>query len=338
MSPHDDAPPRASDDRRVTPADVRAARDRIAPVVSPSPLVRSIPLSDRLGVAVWLKLESLQPPGSFKLRGAASRLLALSDEERERGVVTCSSGNHGLAVAHVAARLGIRATICVPEWVDPVKLAAIERTGARAVVAGATFDASTDEARRIERDERLVFVHPFDDPFVVAGQGTIGLEVAEEVPAISMLAVAVSGGGLVGGIAVALKSLRPRARVVATSARRARTMAESVRAGAPLDVPEEPTLATALAGGIGLDNRWTFPIVRDLVDDIVLVDEESIARGMAFAFREHHLAVEGGGAVALGAALDGLLPTPAGDLVVVVSGGNVDAATIADVTARGLGD
>lgn len=302
-----------------------------------TPLLPAPGLSERLERTVLLKPENLQVTGSFKVRGAAARMAELTAEERERGVVACSSGNHGRAVAHVAGRRGVPATICVPDWVDPVKREAMEEAGARVVLAGESYDEAEEEAFRIRDAEDAVFVHPFDDPVVAAGQGTLGLEILEDAPDVGAVVVPLSGGGLCGGVAWALKRSRPRVEVIAASARRARVMWESLRAGEPVAVEEEETLANALAGGIGLENRITFPLIRALVDRHVLVEEEEIAGAMVRAASELHLVVEGGGAVGLAALLAGALDegenagAADGPLVVVLSGGNVGLDTLAEL-------
>lgn len=315
-----------------TITDVTAARERIASLVDPSPVVRSPVLSDRLGRPVWLKLENLQPPGSFKVRGAANKIQVLGAAARKAGVITCSGGNHGAAVAYVSARLGVPATVCIPENVDPVKLAMIQRYGAETVVEGATFDEAVEVSQRLAEQRGLVYVHPFDDPDVIAGQGTVFLEAAEQVPGLSMIVTALSGGGLCGGVGIAAKAIRPDVEVVAASAQRASSMAASARAGRPVDVPYEDTLAEVLTGGIGLNNRWSFPAVRDNVDRHVLVDEEHLAAAMVLLLRSHRVVAEGGGSAPVAAALQGLLPAAdSGALVLVVSGGNLDARRIVDL-------
>ena len=318
----------------VSYADVQRARDRITGLVDPSPVIRSPWLSDRLGVPVWLKLESLQPPGSFKVRGAASKILALSPEQRSGGVIACSGGNHGAAVAYIARKLGIPATICVPETVDAVKLRSIRDSGAEAIVEGPAYDDAVEVARRIERERGLSFVHPFDDPDVIAGQGTIGLELAEQVPSLATVVAAVSGGGLIGGLGIALKGGRSAVRVIGASAQNAAAMVASLRAGHPVDVPQEDTLAEVLGGGIGLDNRWSLNAVRASVDDHVLVTEAEIAAAMLFLLTTHRLVAEGGGAVGVGAALAGKLTDLDGPLAIVVSGGNADPAAILALASR----
>jgi len=281
----------------------------------------------------WLKLESLHPAGSFKVRGAANKLSSLREDERARGVVASSAGNHGAAVAWVARILGIPATICVPENTGRVKLDAIRRAGAEAIVQGATFDEAVEVSRTVERERGLAYVHPFDDADVIAGQGTIGLEILDAVPDCALVATAVSGGGLAGGVGLAVKSVSPATRVTGVSAAHAATMAESVRAGHPVEVAEEPTLAEVLSGGIGMDNHYTLALVTRFIDEHVLVDEAQIAEAMRFLLRRHHLAVEGGGAVAVAAALASELH-PQGPAVLVVSGGNVDERQLLELTAQ----
>jgi threonine dehydratase len=321
----------------VSAADVARARERIAGLVDPSPVIRSPQLSEQLGVPVWLKLECLQPPGSFKVRGAASKMLALAPAERSRGVIACSGGNHGAAVAWVARRLGVPATVCVPESVDPVKLRAIRASGAEAIVQGATYDDAERVSRRLERERGLSYVHPFDDPDVIAGQGTIGLELAEQVPGLAAVVAGVSGGGLAGGIGAALAGRRPAVTVIGASAQNAAAMVASLQAGHPVDIPDLPTLAEVLGGGIGLDNRWSMAVVRDVVSEHVLVTEDEIAAAMTFCLSVHRVLAEGGGAVALGAVLAGKVPRPGGPLAIVISGGNVDPAAVLSLAGRAPG-
>jgi threonine dehydratase len=322
--------PRKAD---ITLADVERARDRIAGLVDPSPVIRSPRLSDLLGVPVWLKLECLQPPGSFKVRGAASKMLALPPQRRRDGVIACSGGNHGASVAYVARLLGIPATICVPETVDPVKLRSIRDDGAEAIVRGATYDDAADLAGRLAAERGLSFVHPFDDPDVIAGQGTIGLELLDQVPELAAVLAAVSGGGLIGGVGAALKGRRPEVAVIGASARNAAAMVASLQAGRPVDVPHLDTLAEVLGGGIGLDNRWSLNAVRAHVDEHVLVSEAEIAAAMVFMLSVHRLVAEGGGAVGVAAALAGRLRRLDGPLAIVVSGGNADPAAILALAA-----
>jgi len=310
-------------------------RARVERHARETPLLPAPELSERVGREVLLKTECLQVTGSFKVRGAAARLESLSEEERSAGIVACSSGNHGRAVSYVAGRAGIAARVFVPRWVDSVKLDGIRAGGAEAVLCGDTFDES--EAAAIAAAERSgsVYVSAYDDPWVIAGQGTIGLEIADQMgerPLAAVLAP-LSGGGLVAGIAGALAEREVESSVVGVSADRAAVMLASVRAGHPVERPEEETLANALAGGIGLDNRYSFDMVRDRVHEHVSVSEEQIAEAMRFAVTRLRMVVEGGGAVALAALLQGLWmpPRDGGAVVVVVSGGNVGGDTLVEI-------
>jgi threonine dehydratase len=308
--------------------DIREARQRIAALVRRTPLIRSAMLSERTGACVHLKLESLQETGSFKIRGAANRMLQLTGDERARGVVTTSTGNHGRAVAYVAGRLGMPAVICVSERVPEAKRNAIRALGADVVVHGASYDEAERRAFELERERGLVRIEPFDDPRVIAGQGTIGLELLEDLPGIGAAVVPLSGGGLIAGIALALKAARRSTRVVGVSQERAPVMVASLRAGRPVELPEEDTLADALAGGIGLDNRHTFRMVRELVDETIVVSEAEIAAAIVFALAHEHLVVEGGGAVGIAAVLHGHVHAAGQDVAVIVSGGNIAPALV----------
>jgi threonine dehydratase len=307
--------------------DVPGARTAIAPFIRQTPVMRFREQEVSGGTRIFLKLENLQTTGSFKIRGAANRILALTREETERGVVACSSGNHGRAVAHMAGLKGIPAAICVPNWVEPVKKAGMERAGATVILAGDSYDEAEARALALAEEEGRTFIQPFDDPWIAAGQGTIALELLEEVPELHTIVVPLSGGGLAGGIAYAMKERDPDARLIAVSARAARVMYESLKAGSPVTMPEEDTLAEALSGGIGLSNRYTMALIRELVDEHVLVDEEAIREAMVYAASSLHVLLEGGGAVALAALLgkkcdlggDGGRPGAA----VILSGGNV---------------
>jgi threonine dehydratase len=313
--------------------DVSAARVAIADIATLTPVLSSSPLTERVDTPVTLKLENLQVTGSFKVRGAANKILSLSAEEKGRGVVTCSSGNHGLAVSYVAGALGIPATVLVPEWVDASKLDAIRRHGATVVLYGKTYDEAEERSFEVEEEEGLVHVHPFDDPFVVAGQGTIGLELMEQLPSMDCVVVPLSGGGLIGGIAYAVKNANPKIHVIGVSAENARVMYESLLVGQPESFPEDETVASALSGGIGIDNEHTFDLVRDFVDEHVLVSEEEIKEAMFVAAKEHKLVVEGGGAVGIAAVLAGKVGTGARSMAVVVSGGNIDMRSFGEIVS-----
>lgn len=308
----------------ITLQDVFSAQQRIASVARQTPLLSSSSLSDRTAADVYLKLENLQETGTFKVRGAANKILNLSEEQRARGVVTASTGNHGRAVSFVAKKVGIPAVVCISERVPQNKVEALRRNGAELVVEGHGQDEAAERAAALQAERGLIMVHPFDDPDVIAGQGTIALEMLNALPELDIILAPLSGGGLVSGIGLALKSAAPGVRVVGVSMERAPVMYHSLQAGHPVQMPEEDTLADSLLGGIGLENQYTFRLVQQFVDDIVLVSEEEIARGMAFLLREHNVVAEGAGAVGIAALLAGKVSNLGRKVGVVVSGGNVD--------------
>ncbi len=281
---------------------------------------------------MYLKLENLQRTGAFKIRGAANKLQSLSPEQRERGVITVSSGNHGRAVAYVARQLGMQAIVCMSSRVPANKVDGIRQLGAEVLVEGDSYDEAERHAAALQEERGLTLIPPFDDPDVIAGQGTIGLELLEDLPQMDIVVAPLSGGGLLSGIALAVKSADPAIHVIGVSMERASVMFHSLKAGRPVEMEEEETLADALAGGIGLDNRYTFEMVRELVDEVILVTEEEIARAMAFALVNHHLVVEGGGAVALAAVLQGRVKGAGKNMAVVISGGNVDIPLLLEIT------
>lgn len=315
----------------VTLSDLYDARRTIAPFVRRTPLVPSTSLSQRTGADVYLKLETTHDTGAFKIRGATNRLARLEPEQRERGVVAVSTGNHGRAVAYAARRVGARATVCMSELVPRNKVEAIRALGAEVRIVGRSQDDAQVEAQRLMQEEGLTFVHPFDDPRIVAGQGVIGLELLEDLGSVDTALVGLSGGGLIGGIAVALKAANPRTRVVGISMKRGAAMYESIRAGKPVAVTEEATLADSLGGGIGLDNRCTFDLVREYVDDYILLDEAQIGAGMRHLYREERVVAEGAAAVGVAALLEGLAGRIQGNVVCIISGNNVDMDVFTDV-------
>lgn len=299
-------------------------------MIRATPMLRAAELDSGTG-SVFLKAESLQETGSFKVRGAANTLLSLGPGERRAGVVAVSSGNHGRAVAHVARILGIAATVCISERVPAMKVEAMRSLGARVVVGGPDQDAADAVARQIVAETGATFVHPFDDPRVIAGQGTLGADIVDDLPDVAAIVVPVSGGGLIAGVALAAKALRPDLRVYGVSQDRGPAMHDSLAAGRVVDVVEEDTLADALAGGLGPENHHTLQLCRDLVEGIVLVSELEIAAAMRHLRTHHALRVEGGGAVAVAAVAAGRIPL-IGPTVLLISGGNVSDDTWEQVT------
>ncbi|WFU06063.1 hydroxyectoine utilization dehydratase EutB (plasmid) [Rhizobium sp. CB3171] len=307
----------------VTLPDIEEARRRIVGQVVRTPLMRSQALSRQSGAPVFLKLENQQTTGSFKLRGATNAILCLSEEARSRGLATASTGNHGRAVAHAAAALGARAIVCLSALVPANKVEAIRSLGAEVRIVGQSQDDAMREVERLVREEGMSFVPPFDDANVIAGQGTIGLELADALQDVALVLVPLSGGGLASGVAAAIKAKRPQARVIGISMERGAAMVASLAVGAPLEVQEVETLADSLGGGIGLDNRLTFAMCRDLLDDVILLSEDEIAAGIRHAAAAEGEIVEGAGAVGIAALLAGKIrlnsPT-----AIVISGGNID--------------
>lgn len=303
--------------------DIRTASARIAGRVLRTPMVSSDPLQDIAGVAVHLKLEHHQTTGSFKLRGATHAVLTLTPAERARGVVSASTGNHGRALAYAAKAEGAVATICMSQLVPENKVSEIRRLGADVRIVGNSQDEAQEEVDRLVAEAGMVRVPPFDDARIIAGQGTLGLEILEQCPDAATVLVPLSGGGLAAGVAAAVKGLNPKARVIGLTMARGAAMKASLDAGHPVRVEELPSLADSLGGGIGLDNALTFSMCRDLLDDVLLLSEEEIAAGMRHAYGAEREIVEGAGAVGIAALLCGRIRS-SGPVVAILSGRNVD--------------
>jgi len=303
--------------------DIYQARYRIGGLIRKTPLVFSEALSEKTKKNVYLKLETVQETGSFKSRGAASKLLSLSEAEKKRGVIAFSTGNHGRAVAFMARRMGIKATICLSNRVPAYRVEGMRQLGAHVIQHGESQDEAYVFTLELREQEGLTLINPFDDPQIIAGQGTIGIEILEELPEVDTAIVPVSGGGLISGVALALKTVNPDIKIIGVSPKVSPPMFASLKAGKPVEIEEKDSLADALLGGIGLDNRYTFSMVRALVDDMVLVEEDDIARGMIFAYEKHRLVIEGSGGVGLSALLKDRVSDLGENIVVVVSGGNV---------------
>lgn len=305
--------------------DVWEARKRISTIVSRTPLNSTPVLSEQLNANVYLKMESYHEIGAFKIRGAANKILSLAPEEQKRGVATFSTGNHGLAVAYVAKQLDIPAYIFISERVPGAKVEALRRLGANIKIHGHGQDDAEEYCYKLSEERGLTIVAPFDDPHVIAGQGTIGLELLEDCPELDTVIVPLSGGGLLAGVALALKSNDPDIRVIGVSMERSPVMYHSLRAGKPVVLEEEDTLADSLLGGLGRENRYTFRMVQQLVDDTVLVPEDAIAEGMAYLFKEHRLVAEGAPATGIAALKHLDIVQPGSNVATIITGKNVDA-------------
>lgn len=313
---------------------IAEAADRLRKRVRRTELIQSHNLSERLGFPVYFKCENLQRTGSFKIRGALNFMTAQPRENLSRGVITASAGNHAQGVAFSADLLGIKAKIFMPESTPPQKVFATRDYGAEVVLVGRNFDEAYAEAVKAGRESGALFVHPFDDPLVMAGQGTIGLEVLRELPDLANIFIPIGGGGLISGIASAIKATHPHVRIIGVEAAAAPSMHYSLKRGKIVEAP----LAFSLADGIAVKRvgRTTFPIVQELVDEVVLVEEEEIALAIVTLLERTKLLVEGAGAVTLAALLNGRARDISGKTVCLLSGGNIDVRTIAIVVERGL--
>lgn len=304
--------------------DIEAAARRIAGSIARTPLVLSQSLS-RAGAPVHLKLETRQPTGSFKLRGASNAVAMLDERAHAAGLVTASTGNHGRALAQAARDHGARAVVCMSQLVPANKVEAVASLGAEIRIVGRSQDEAQREVDRLVREESLTEIPPFDHVGVIAGQGTIGLEIVADLPQVAQVLIPLSGGGLASGVAAAVKALRPHARIVGVSMARGAAMQASLSAGRPIEVEEQETLADSLGGGIGLSNRYTFAMCRALLDEVVLLEEGEIAAGIQHAFLSEGEVVEGAGAVGIAALLAGKI-VPVGPTAIIVSGRNIDEA------------
>jgi len=304
--------------------DIYKTRKNISVYANRTPLVQSQKLAQIAKANVLLKLENLQVTGSFKLRGAANKILSLTDEQRSRGVITVSSGNHGRAVAYIAKKLGIKATIIISDPVPEYKRKAIRDLGAELIVGGKDADAAMVFADQLQKDRGMSMIHPFDDLEIIAGQGTIGLELLETLPNIDTVIIPLSGGGLFSGIAFTVKSISPKINAIGVTMEEGAAMVESLKAGHIVDIIEKPTIADALAGGLNKDNKYTFKMVQQYVDDTILVSENEIKNAVLYCLYEHHLAIEGGAAVGIAALLSNKIQSPGKNIAVVISGANID--------------
>lgn len=308
---------------------IGAARERIAGMAAATPLAPSPYLSGIAGIDFLLKLELTQPMGAFKLRGAANAILALPNDIG--GVTCCSTGNHGRGVAYAARARALRAVICMSSLVPKAKVDGIKALGAEVRIVGDSQDDAMAESLRLVEAEGLVEISPFDDPYVIAGQGTIGLELLEQCPGLATVLVPLSGGGLAGGIALAVKSRRPDIRVIGISMDRGAAMHASLQAGQPVEVAEVASLADSLGGGIGLQNRLSFPLCRDYLDDVILVTEDEIYHALQTIYYEDRLVCEGACVVGVAALQAGKLPTLNGPVATIITGRNIDMKVHADI-------
>jgi len=316
-------------------ADIQSARTVLQNVVVSTPILSDRILSDAIGANAFLKAECLQRSGSFKVRGAYNKISRLTDEEKSRGVVTGSAGNHAQAVALAARIHGIKSTIVLPERAPLTKIVNTKAQGAEVILHGASFDEAVAYSRKIGEERGLTYVHAFDDELVIAGQGTIGLEIAEDLPGASVVVVPIGGGGIISGIAIAIKSLIPGARVVGVQAANVAAVNRSLKVGHPVEVGFTPTIADGIA--VKRPGTVTLPIIREFVDEVVEVTEGEITQGIFHCVQNVHLVTEGAGAAGVAALLAGKIKLNEDETVcAVLAGGNIDANLLALVLEHGL--
>src|SRR6476646_9102599 len=316
-------------------SDIQQARENVRSIINPTPVLSDRILSAEIGTNAYLKAECLQRSGSFKVRGAYNKISRLTDDEKARGVVTGSAGNHAQAVA-LAARLNdIKSTIVLPERAPLTKIKATKAQGAEVILHGASFDEAVAYSRELEKERGLTYVHAFDDELVIAGQGTIGLEIVEDLPDVDVVVVPIGGGGIISGIATAVKTLRPKARVIGVQSANVAPVNKSLKEGHPVEVDFLPTIADGIA--VKRPGAVTLPIIKEYVDDVVEVSEEEIIRGIFHCVQDNHVVVEGAGAAGVAALLAGKVKLSESDTVcAVLAGGNIDANLLALIIEQSL--
>ena len=318
----------------VTLESIRAARQRIKPFVYHSPCPYSLHLSRLCGCEIYCKLDHLQVTGSFKERGARNKLMLLSDAQKHRGVVAASAGNHALAIAYHGQELGIPVTVVMPQYAPLIKVSNCRSFGAEVILHGERYSEALQQARSLAQQSGRTFVHGFDDADIIAGQGSMGLEILEDVPDVDAVIVPVGGGGLIAGVGLAIKSLRPDVRIIGVEAQSAPTLKASLDAGRVTPIETKPTLADGLA--IAEIGRLPFEIARKVVDDLVLVDEAQIATAVLRLLEMDKTVVEGAAATPLAAAMTRSLGLDGKKVVLCLCGGNIDVTLISRVIERGL--
>ena len=319
----------------LTLKDIEQARQRIGEHIFLTPCARTESLSRRLGCKLFLKLENLQMTGSFKERGAFNKILQLDAAQRQAGIITASAGNHAQAVAHAAQQCQIPATIVMPETTPLAKIQGTREFGATIVLHGSGYDEAYDHAIELQKQHAYTFVHAFDDNDIIAGQGTIGLEILQQVPQLDLLVVPVGGGGLIAGIAMVVKETQPDVRIIGVEARNMAAMQGSLTAGKVTPLPAANTLADGIA--VARVGQRTLPLVQDYVDDIVSVDEEAIAHAIMILLEREKTLAEGAGAVGFAALQQQLIQQIVNkNVVVLLSGGNIDMSMLSRILERGL--
>jgi threonine dehydratase len=320
--------------KAVTLAEIHAAMARIRDSIYLSPCARSEEMSQLTGNSVYLKLDNLQRTGAFKERGALNKLLTLTEEERSRGVIAASAGNHAQGLAYHAGRHGIRAQIVMPLTTPLIKVSATKGYGAEVVLHGANYDEACEEAVRRSEQSGMTFVHPFDDEVVIAGQGTMGLEILQQVPDMEAIVAPIGGGGLIAGVACAVKETNPKVRVIGVQPARLPSMKVAIAEGHPVTLSPAATIADGIA--VRRAGEKTLPLIQKYVDDIVTVDEEEIANAVLLLLEREKTLAEGAGAAAIAALINRKTPLNGKKVAVLVCGGNIDVSLLSRIMERGL--
>ncbi len=318
----------------VTLDTIRAARKRLGDAVYRSPCVYSLSLSRLCGCEVYCKLDHLQMTGSFKERGARNKLLQLSDSEKKCGVIAASAGNHALALAYHGQLLEIPVTVVMPKGAPLVKVANCRSFGAEIIQEGESYSEAREKALTLSKERKLVFISGFDDPAIISGAGTLGLEILEDVPDVDVVIAPIGGGGLIAGVGVAIKTIKPDVRLIGVEPKNAPTLEVSLRHGSVTQIPTKPTLADGLA--VAECGKLCFDIARDVVDEILLVDEPQVAQAVLRLLELEKTVVEGAGAVPLAAAMNPAFDLAGKKVVLIISGGNIDVTMISKIIERGM--
>jgi threonine dehydratase len=319
---------------QVTLQDIREAREILKSVVYKTSVVHNTTFSEMSGNSVYLKMENLQKTGSFKLRGAFNKIAHLTDEEKRRGVIASSAGNHAQGVAMGATFYGIKSTIVMPKHAPLSKISATKSYGADVLLYGNVYDEAYAEARRLQKETGATFIHPFNDPQVIAGQGTIGLEILEDLPDADAIVVPIGGGGLISGVSIAAKSIKPGIKIVGVQSKNMPSMAESVENKKITTVDGIPTIADGIA--VKTPGELTFSIIQKYVDDIITVDEDEIANAILLLLERAKVIAEGAGAVPVAALLNRMEDFRNMKIVALVSGGNIDVNMLSRIIDKGL--
>jgi len=321
--------------KKVTLEMIQQARETIKDIVKETPLLESVRMSDKTGANVFLKCENLQKTGSFKIRGACNKIANLTNEEKAKGVIASSAGNHAQGVALGAKMNGIKATIVMPSTAPLAKVTATKGYGAEVVLEGLVYDDAYAKAREIQKETGATFLHPFDDEYVIAGQGTISLEILEQLENVDTIVCPIGGGGIISGVAVAAKALKPSIKIVGVQTSNIPSMKASLENGEVTSAFNDVTIADGIA--VKTPGDLTFSLIKELIDEIIIVDEEEIAQAMLFLLENQKVTAEGAGAVSTAAIWSGKYQAKKGEnIVCIISGGNVDINTLYRVIDTGL--